>query len=119
MPSAIFSHPEAASVGLTLAQAQDRYPGSQACDFLFRQLGKAQAMGEIDGLSRLIVAPDGTIVGGHIIGPCATSLIAEVALAVTNGLTASDLAQTIHAHPTLPEGIWEASMAAVGTPIHG
>ena len=119
VPSAIFSHPEAASVGLTLAQAQEKYPDSKACDFLFRQLGKAQAMGEIDGLTRLIVAPDGRIVGGHIIGPCATSLIAEIALAVTNGLTADDLAQTIHAHPTLPEGIWEASMAAVGTPIHG
>jgi len=119
VPSAIFSHPEAASVGLTLAQAQEKYPGSKASDFLFRQLGKAQAMGEIDGLTRLVAGPDGKIVGGHILGPCATSLIAEIALAVTNGLTAKDIAKTIHAHPTLPEGIWEAAMSSAGTPLHG
>lgn len=119
VPSAVFTNPEIGSVGLTLARAEEKYPGSQAFDFLFRQLGKAQAMGEIDGLVRLIAGPQGQVLGGHILGACATSLIAEVAVAVSRGLTVEDLASTIHAHPTLPEGIWEASLAAAGRPLHG
>ena len=119
IPSAVFTSPEIGSVGLTLAQAEERFPGSRAYDFLMRQLGKAQAMGETDGLVRLIIGPDGKVLGGHIMGASATSLIAEVAVAVTKGLTAKDLASTIHAHPTLPEGIWEAALAADGRPLHG
>ena len=119
VPSAMFTAPEIASAGLSLAQAQAKIPESKAYDFLFRQLGKAQAMNETDGLTRLVCAPDGTILGGHIIGPCATSLIAEITLAVQQGLKASDLANTIHAHPTLPEGIWEAALSASGKPLHG
>ena len=119
VPSAIFTAPEIASAGLSLAQAQAQTPGSKAHDFLFRQLGKAQAMNETDGLTRLVCAPDGTILGGQIIGPCATSLIGEIGLAVQQGLKAEDLANTIHAHPTLPEGIWEAALSACGNPLHG
>lgn len=119
VPSAVFTAPEIGAVGLTLAAAQEKYPGSYAKDFLFRQLGKAQAMGETDGLTRLVVEPSGIIVGGHIIGPCATSLVAELAVAITNKLSAEALASTIHAHPTLPEGIWEAALSAVGRPLHG
>ena len=118
VPSAVFTSPEIGSIGQTLAQAEERRPGSKAFDFLFRQLGKAQAMGETDGLVRLVVGPDGLILGGHILGACATSLIAEVAVAVTRGLKAEDLAAIIHAHPTLPEGIWEASLSAAGRPLH-
>lgn len=119
VPSAVFTSPEIGSVGLTLAQAERQFPGSLAADFLFRQSGQAQAMGEIDGLTRLVVGPDGLILGAHIMGPCATSLIAEATLAVANGLKAEDLAATIHAHPTLPEGLWEASLLAIGRPLHG
>ena len=119
VPSAIFTAPEIASAGLSLTQAQAQTPGSKAHDFLFRQLGKAQAMNETDGLTRLVCAPDGTILGGQIIGPCATSLIGEIGLAVQQGLKATDLANTIHAHPTLPEGIWEAALSACGKPLHG
>ncbi|UQZ88498.1 dihydrolipoyl dehydrogenase [Deltaproteobacteria bacterium Smac51] len=119
VPSAVFTTPEIGSVGLTLIQAEERFPGSRASDFLFRQLGKAQAMGETDGLVRLVTGPDGRVLGGHILGASATSLIAEVAVAVSKGLTADDLANTIHAHPTLPEGIWEAALSAAGRPLHG
>lgn len=119
VPSAIFTAPEIGSVGRSLAQAEEYAPGSKASDFLFRQLGKAQAMGEIDGLVRLVTGPDGVLLGGHIMGACATSLIAELGLAVTHGLTADAVARTIHAHPTLPEGIWEATLAAAGRPLHG
>ena len=119
VPSAIFTAPEIASAGLSLAQAQAEKQESQAHDFLFRQLGKAQAMNETDGLIRLVCAPCGTILGGQLIGPCATSLIGEISLAVQQGLKAEDLANTIHAHPTLPEGIWEAALSACGKPLHG
>ncbi|MDR3073347.1 MAG: dihydrolipoyl dehydrogenase [Deltaproteobacteria bacterium] len=119
IPSAIFSAPEIACVGATLAQAQARYPGSSAHDFFFRQLGKAQATGETDGLTRLVSGPDGAILGGHIMGASATSLIAEVALAVRNNLGVEAVAGTVHAHPTLPESIWEAALSAAGRPLHG
>ncbi len=119
VPSAVFTHPEVGCVGLALAQAEERHPGSRANDFLFRQLGQAQALGEIDGLVRLVSGPEGRVLGGHILGAAATSLVAEIGLAVTKGLTVNDLADTIHAHPTLPEGIWEAALAATGRPLHG
>jgi dihydrolipoamide dehydrogenase len=119
IPSAIFTAPEIGCVGLSLAQASQDFPGAKAQDFLFRQLGKAQAMGETDGLFRLVLAPDNRILGAHIIGAQASSLLGEATLAVAKGLTADDLAQTIHAHPTLPEGFWECAMAATGQPLHG
>ena len=119
MPSAIFTAPEIGSVGLSLSQAEEALPGSSAHDFLFRQLGKAQAMGEIDGLFRLVSGPDGTLLGAHIMGASATSLLGEVSLAVSRGLSVQDIARTVHAHPTLAEGIWEAALSAAGRPLHG
>lgn len=110
VPAAIFTRPEIGTVGLTLAQAQQREPNSRASDFQFRALGKAQAIGQIDGLVRLVVGPDNRLLGGHIIGPEAGDLIAELTLAITAGLTVNDLAKTIHSHPTLAEAIWEASI---------
>ena len=119
IPSAVFTAPEIGCVGLSLAQTQEADPESRAHDFLFRQLGKAQAMGETDGLFRIVSGPDGRVLGGHIIGACATSLIAELALAVARGLSVDDIAKTVHAHPTLPEGVWEAALSAAGRPLHG
>lgn len=119
VPSAVFTSPEIGSVGLTLAEAQEKDPASRASDFLFRQLGKAQAMGETEGLFRLIVNSENRIVGGHILGVSATSILAELTLAMTRGLSADEVANTIHAHPTLPEGVWEAAMSAAGRPLHG
>ena len=119
VPSAIFTAPEIGSVGLTATQAAEQFPGSRAHDFLFRQLGKAQAMGETDGLFRLVAGPDGRLLGAHILGVSATSLLGEASLAVSKGLNVNDLAQTIHAHPTLPEGLWEAALAGAGRPLHG
>jgi dihydrolipoamide dehydrogenase len=100
-------------------QAQESYSEAKATDFLFRQLGKAQAMGETDGLFRLVSGPGGRILGVHMIGAAATSMLGEASLAVSKGLTADDVASAIHAHPTLPEGIWEAALSAAGRPLHG
>jgi len=56
--------------------------------------------------------------GAEIVGPHASDLIAEAALAVQAGLTLEQLAEVVHAHPTFPEGLWEAALAALGRPLH-
>ena len=76
-----------------------------------RELGKAQAMGELAGFFKLITEEGtGRLVGAHIAGAHASDLIAEAALAMQKGCTAEDLARTIHAHPTLAEGLKEAAL---------
>lgn len=108
IPSAVFSIPECAMVGLTedvcKAQGLD-YKVNKA---FFRANGKAVCMGETDGLLKIIVDSKRHILGAHIMGPHASDLIAEIALAMSNGLTANDITATIHAHPTLNEIIVSA-----------
>ena len=77
---------------------------------LFRTVGKAQVMGEIAGQAKIVSdAHTGRILGVHIVGPHATDLIAEGTLAVQAGCTLRELRNTIHAHPTLAEALWEAA----------
>mgnify|MGYP002747751200 FL=1 len=110
VPSAIFTSPEIGDVGLTEEQAREQ--GIAACSavFQFRELGKAQAMGALSGLFK-IVAEEGTgkLLGVHIAGAHASDLIAEATLALQKGCTARELFETIHAHPTLSEGLYEAA----------
>ena len=76
-------------------------------------LGKAQAMGELPGFFKLVAAADGgRLLGAHIVGAHASDLVAEAALGVANGLTLEQVAHTIHAHPTLAEGLYEAALLA-------
>ncbi len=119
VPSAIFTSPEIASVGLRERDAVQKGIKVKVGRFLFRALGKAHAIGEITGLIKL-VADEGTekLLGAHIIGPHASDLIHEVALAIENGLSARDIARTIHAHPTLSEGIMETAEDLHGYAIH-
>ena len=82
--------------------------------FQMRELGKAQAMGELAGLFKLVVEEgSGKLLGAHIAGAHASDLIAEATLAIQRGCTARDLFETIHAHPTLSEGIYEAAGSLV------
>jgi dihydrolipoamide dehydrogenase len=120
VPSGIFTFPEVANVGLTDSQARERGLEVSADSFLFRALGKPQAMGEIVGQVK-IVSDSRTrkILGVHIAGPHATDLIAEGALALQLGATVEDLARTIHAHPTLAEALMETAHKALGAGIHG
>lgn len=118
VPSAIFTTPEAASVGLTEQQAADWGIETKTGSFMFRQLGKSQAMGHIEGQVKLIGSADGRLLGAHIIGPHATDLIAECALALRTGATVEDIAHTIHAHPTLAEGVAEAAESLLGVCLH-
>ncbi|MDE6265969.1 MAG: dihydrolipoyl dehydrogenase [Muribaculaceae bacterium] len=104
IPSAVFTSPECAMVGLTEEQCKEHYPEYKAVKVPFRGNGKALAMGEPDGLLKLIVdTASRKILGCHICGPHAADLIAEPALAMSRNLTVDAIKSTIHSHPTLTE----------------
>ncbi len=120
IPGAIFTMPEIGTVGLSETQAIKEGFNVEAFSVNFRSLGKAQAIDEISGMAKMIVETEsGRVLGVHIIGAHATDLIAEATLAIQKGLTAEEIAHTIHAHPTLAEIMGEVSLKAIGTPIHG
>jgi len=119
VPAAIFTSPEIASVGIREHQAAEKGIKYKTGHFQFRGLGKAHAMGEIAGFIKLIAEESSDkLIGAHIIGPHASDLIHEVALAMKAGLTVRDVADTIHAHPTLAEGVMEAAEDLHGEAIH-
>jgi len=120
VPGAIFTTPEVACVGLTESQAAIDGLQVRTDSVLFRTLGKAQVIGEISGQAKILSDTDtGRVLGVHIIGPHATDLIAEATLAIQMGAAVGDIAETIHAHPTLAEVIRETALKAAGRPIHG
>jgi dihydrolipoamide dehydrogenase len=120
VPGAIFTTPEVANVGLSEAQAKELGIAVRADSVLFRTLGKAQVIGEIAGEAKIVSKKDtGEILGVHIVGPHATDLIAESALAMKMGGSVGDIASTIHAHPTLAEIMFEASCKALDRSLHG
>jgi dihydrolipoamide dehydrogenase len=119
VPAAIFTSPEIATVGLTSQECEGRGIGYRQGIFPFRALGKAQAIGEIEGFVKVIAATKSDrIIGMHIIGPDASTLLAECTLAVNCGVTLDEFGRTIHAHPTLAEAIWEAVEDVRGRSIH-
>jgi len=118
VPSCIFTTPEVAAVGLTTQEAEAKGIPFQTGRFPFAASGKAQTMSEGEGFVKFLASPEDRILGVHIMGPSATELIAEAALAVRMGLTVHDLASTIHAHPTLAETLVEAAEAVHGRSIH-
>ena len=119
VPGAIFTLPEVANVGVTESQALERGLNARSDTVLFRTLGKAQVIGEIAGQAKIVSSADnGKILGVHIIGPHAADLIAEGTLAIKMGATVSDLAETIHAHPTLSEIMLETSLSALDRGFH-
>lgn len=120
VPSCIFTFPEVATVGITTEQAKEAGLNIKSAKFPFMAIGKAVAMGEKDGFVKIITDADNDeVIGVHIVGPHATDLIAEAALAMQKRLTAHEIAQTIHAHPTVAEAIMEAAEAVHGMAIHG
>lgn len=104
IPSAVFTMPEAAMVGMTEEQCKAAGTPYKVNKALFRANGKAVSMGQTEGIVKLITeAETGKILGCHILGPHAADLIHEPALAMSAGLPATAIAQTVHAHPTLAE----------------
>ncbi len=119
VPNVIFTRPEVAGVGLTEAQARAAGAEIRITQFPFSANPRARMLGETDGLVRLICeAGSGRVLGVHMLGPHATDLIAEAALAVQTGATADDLAWTTHSHPTLPEAMLEAALGFRDAAIH-
>ncbi|CEP67830.1 Dihydrolipoamide dehydrogenase [Moorella glycerini] len=119
VPSCIYTLPEIAGVGLTREAAEERGLKVKVGKFPFLASGKALCSGETEGMVKIIAeAESDRVVGVFIMGPHATELIAEGTLAVNRGITATELAATIHAHPTLAEAVMEAAEAVHGMSIH-
>jgi len=119
VPSCVFTTPELAMVGLTEQQAQDKNIPIKVSKFNFSSNGKAISMGEADGLVKIIAhAESDKVLGMHILGAHASDLIMEGAIAIRNGLTAEDIAHTIHPHPSLSETVMESAHGITGSIIH-
>jgi dihydrolipoamide dehydrogenase len=119
IPGIIFSDPEVATVGLTAAGAREAGLTVKEGKFPFAALGRAMSIGETDGFVKVVTdVSSGRVVGVHIVGPNASDLISEGALALEMVAQAEDVAHTVHPHPTLGEALMEASAASLGRAIH-
>ncbi len=119
IPAVVFSEPELATVGYDEQSAKDDGYEVKASKFPFAANGRALSLNESDGFVKLITRKeDGLVIGAQVAGPNASDMIAELGLAIEAGMTAEDLALTIHAHPTLGEITMEAAEVALGTPVH-
>ncbi len=118
IPACVYTDPEIAYVGLSEAQARAQGIEVKVGQFPFSALGRAQVLGETQGLVKVVADSDGYLLGVTILGPRATDLIAEAALAVNQGLSAAELSHTVHAHPTLPEALAEAALDVAGRAVH-
>ncbi|MBI6873913.1 dihydrolipoyl dehydrogenase [Clostridium aciditolerans] len=108
VPGCIFTEPEVASVGMKEKQAGEAGINYKVGKFDFRGLGKAQAMGKFQGFVKVITDEKDVIIGASIIGERASDMLGELTLACELGLTAEQVGEVIHPHPTLCEGIMEA-----------
>jgi dihydrolipoamide dehydrogenase len=120
IPAVVYTAPEAASVGATEQQLKDDGVDYRVGKFPFMANSRARASGEDStGFVKILAdAKTDRVLGAHIIGPDAGTMIAELALAMEFSASAEDIARTSHAHPTLNEAVKEAAMAAWSKPIH-
>jgi dihydrolipoamide dehydrogenase len=119
LPAVVFSEPECASVGYFEQQAKDEGIEVVTAKFPFAANGRALSLNDTDGFMKIVARKeDGVVIGAQIVGPNASDMIAELGLAIEAGMTAEDIALTIHAHPTLGEIAMETAEAVLGTPIH-
>jgi dihydrolipoamide dehydrogenase len=119
IPGVVYTWPEVASIGLTEDQLKEQGTAYSVGKFPFTANGRARAMGSTDGFVKILAdkATD-RVLGAHIIGPDAGTLIAELATAMEFGASAEDVARTCHAHPSLSEAVKEAALAVEGRAIH-
>ncbi len=119
VPSAIFTDPEVATVGLSEKEAASRGITVEVGRFPYSANGKVLAAGERQGFVKILQEKEsGRVIGGAIVGLHATDLIATLTLAVENNLTAADIGETIFAHPTTAEVIHEAALGLEGGALH-
>jgi dihydrolipoamide dehydrogenase len=119
IPGVVYTWPEVASIGRTEEQLKADGVDYRVGKFPFTANGRARAMGDTDGFVKILAdrATD-RILGAHIIGPDAGTLIAELATAMEFGASSEDVARTCHAHPSLNEAVKEAAMAVEGRALH-
>ncbi|MFO1069032.1 MAG: dihydrolipoyl dehydrogenase [Geminicoccaceae bacterium] len=119
IPGVVYTDPEVASIGKTEEQLKEAGVAYKVGKFPFMANSRARAVGVSDGFVKLLAdAATDRVLGAHIIGPDAGTLIAEIAMAMEFGATSEDIARTCHAHPTLEEAVKEAALAVMGKPIH-
>ena len=119
MPRATYCHPQVASMGLTEAQAREQGYDVKIGRFNVQASGKAVAMGENDGLVKLVIdAKYGELLGGHLCGPEVTELLGELSMTKLLEGTTLELGWAVHAHPTISEMVHEAALDAEGRVLH-
>jgi dihydrolipoyl dehydrogenase len=119
IPNATYCHPEVASIGLTEQQCKDKKLEYKVGRFPFSANGRARTSGETEGFVKIIRdVKYGEILGAHIVGPHATELLHEIAVARENEFTVEEVDLAVHAHPTLSEAVAEAALDSLGRVIH-
>ena len=119
MPRATYCHPQVASFGLTEAQARERGHDVKTGKFPFSASGKAIALGETDGMVKLVFDSEiGDVLGAHMIGAEVTELLGELTLSTLLEATNKELGWLVHPHPTISETIKEAALASAGEAVH-
>ena len=119
IPGVVYTWPEVASIGQTEEQLKADGHAYKVGKFPFTANGRARAMGMTEGFVKILADRDtDLILGAHIIGPDAGTLIAEIATAMEFGASSEDIAPTCHAHPSLNEAVKEAAMAVEGRALH-
>ena len=117
-PTCVYIEPEAASVGLTEERAKAQGLAYKVGKFPLMANGKSLILNGGEGLVKILSSEGGAVLGMHIIGPRATDLISEGALAIRMGASVEDLISTIHSHPTVSEAVREAALNVEKRAIH-
>ncbi len=119
IPGVVYTSPEVASVGQTEEQLKTAGIEYRVGKFPFTANGRARAMGQTDGLVKILADKrTDRLLGAHILGPDAGTLIAELAMAMEFGASSEDVARICHAHPSLNEAVKEAALAVDGRALH-
>jgi dihydrolipoamide dehydrogenase len=119
VPAAVFTKPEVGTVGMTEAEAQEAGLNAKTGSFPLQALGRAIAIGQASGFVKIVADQDtGQVLGMHMVGAHASDVIAEGAMAVSLEATVTEVARTIHTHPTMAEAVMEAARSWLGQDIH-
>lgn len=119
IPGVVYTHPEIAGVGKTEERLKSEGIAYRVGRFPFSANSRGRAIGEIDGVAKVLAdAASDRVLGVHIIGPLAGDLLSEAVIAMEFGATAEDIARTCHAHPAMGEALREAALAVAGRAIH-
>ena len=118
LPSAVFTEPEFACVGITETEAKNSGLSISVGLFSLQANSRAVTMGQSEGMIKILSDSEDRIVGAQILSPHASEIVMEATMAIQNGLKLSDLSSIVHIHPTLSEAVMEAALKAKGKAIH-